>query len=645
MSYVPYRSSGTALTHGRTDGWRSDQKDAVGGVALTYKFKSLLIDIIRTNKLKKDGESMQRQFAKMIEDAEREWACRVIAFLTDNDGGSKSGRNRLGAELVWLLIFPCCAHQGQLILGDYIKENPEAKQLIGELIDAVVWINSHDKVRAIFDERQQVTYGKTLAYLLPNLTRWTTHLVAAIRFDALKVPIRAAILNERDAIVAAQVGAERNTQKRKALEKDAEDHCNILEPNAWWDRLHKKIIPDLEHICYLTNISQSDSVRPDQFLLALAGLFLHFHGFSARETATERALGKRMCARIEKRWKELDQVVFLLALILNPFEGLSRFGPKAKINIFDLSTLLTTLYKRMRSRPPATPRTETEEVAFTEQLNREAQAINTAFIARLSGTGEFRSWNEDDTHRSSYKELHGDDPIPFYEMLQTNPQLALFARFALTLLRLVVNQAGLERWFSDFSNKKNKKRNRLGLKKMAQQAKVTRRIREEQYVDGLAAPRDGRKNHKDAAALLFVPRYAEANLSDTDASDSEGEKQSVIIKSSAGWRKQVGEWQREAQELDALDPLSEQDEEGAEEFPDVTLQSARQRGSGRRRAWLPATLESLFAGGAAPSPIQLKRRERVVTEEGRLMELLQAVHSEEEPDDGAREGSGDDYEE
>ncbi|KAJ7205457.1 hypothetical protein GGX14DRAFT_367981, partial [Mycena pura] len=120
--------------------------------------------------------------------------------------------------------------------------------------------------------------------------------------------------------------------------------------------------------------------------------------------------------------------------------------------------------------------------------------------------------------------------------------------------------------------------------------------------------------------------------------------QSVIIKSSAGWRKQVGEWQREVQELDALDHLSEQDDEGAEEFPDVTLQSARQRGSGRRRAWLPATLESLFAGGA-PSPIQLKRRERVVSEEGRLMELLQAVHSDKEPDDGAREGSGDDYEE
>ena len=44
-----------------------------------------------------------------------------------------------------------------------------------------------------------------------------------------------------------------------------------------------------------------------------------------------------------------------------------------------------------------------------------------------------------------------------------------------------------------------------------------------------------------------------------------------------------------------------------------------------------------------PSPIQLKCHERVVPEEGHLTELLQAVHSDEEP--GAWEDSGDDYEE
>jgi hypothetical protein len=285
----------------------------------------------------------------MIDNAEKKLGCNVIAFLTDNDGGSKKGRILLAAARLYLLTFPCCAHQGQLILGDYIKESPAAAALMGELIDFVNWLNSHDKVRAIFDTKQQEMFGKVLAYLLPNLTRWTTHLVAAIRFDFLKAPIRAAILNHRDDIVKAQVGAETNARKRMALEDDAISHCNKVESNAWWDRLRKTVIPDLEHICYLTNISQSDHVRPDQFLLALAGLFLHFNGFSTREKAAERVLGQRMCKRIEKRFSELDQAVFVLALILNPFEKLSRFGDKAKIDVFKLSTELITVRVKYNS--------------------------------------------------------------------------------------------------------------------------------------------------------------------------------------------------------------------------------------------------------------------------------------------------------
>ena len=44
--------------------------------------------------------------------------------------------------------------------------------------------------------------------------------------------------------------------------------------------------------------------------------------------------------RIEKRWKALDQSMFILALVLNPFEGISRFGDKAAINPFTLNTVL-----------------------------------------------------------------------------------------------------------------------------------------------------------------------------------------------------------------------------------------------------------------------------------------------------------------
>ncbi|KAK7021640.1 hypothetical protein R3P38DRAFT_3193268 [Favolaschia claudopus] len=103
------------------------------------------------------------------------------------------------------------------------------------------------------------------------------------------------------------------------------------------------------------------------------------------------------------------------------------------------------------------------------------------------------------TSGASYDTLHADDPIPFWEMLQVNKAVLPLAKFAQQLLHLVVNQAGQERWFSDFSNKKSKKRNRLSLKKMAQvqQAKVTRFIRQEQKAEGLTDERTKRKNHED----------------------------------------------------------------------------------------------------------------------------------------------------
>ncbi|KAJ6453219.1 hypothetical protein C8R47DRAFT_1329389 [Mycena vitilis] len=138
-----------------TDGVRTVAKDNVAGVMLSHKFKSLLIDTLRTNNGKKDGASLAIRFGEMINKAERVLGCNVAGFLTDNDGGSKKGRNDLGVLRPWVLLFACCSHQGQLVLGEYIRENGEAAKLFEELIEFVHWLNNHDKVRDIFDGHQR----------------------------------------------------------------------------------------------------------------------------------------------------------------------------------------------------------------------------------------------------------------------------------------------------------------------------------------------------------------------------------------------------------------------------------------------------------------------------------------------------------
>lgn len=137
----------------------------------------------------------------------------------------------------------------------------------------------------------------------------------------------------RDDIVAAQVGAEQNPGKRRKLSDAANTQCNIIESAEFWNQL-QMVVNDIEPICYGTNINQSDKTRPDQVLLTLAGIFLHF------DHHTDHSVAAGMRKRLEKRWKALDQPMFIFALILNPYECLDHFGDKAGVNVFSLNTLL-----------------------------------------------------------------------------------------------------------------------------------------------------------------------------------------------------------------------------------------------------------------------------------------------------------------
>ncbi|KAJ6604060.1 hypothetical protein B0H10DRAFT_2314225 [Mycena sp. CBHHK59/15] len=62
----------------------------------------------------------------------------------------------------------------------------------------------------------------------------------------------------------------------------------------------------------------------------------------------------------------------------------------------------------------------------------------------------------------------------------------------------------------------------------------------------------------------------------------------------------------------------------------------------QRPGWLPCPLSRLFAG-KIPQPPGGRAPRKAFTQQQLLMELLAAEHSEEEPDDGELEGSGDDY--
>jgi len=226
--------------------------------------------------------------------------------------------------------------QFQLILGDYFTENKEAAKTAEEATDLIGWVLNHGLVRSVFNETQAEISsppGKILAFLVANMTRWNTHFIAFDRLHNLKDPMRRAVISRRQDIVAGQVGAEKNCQKRQKLEDNAIAHCELIDDGGFWHCL-KSVVDDLEPIWLGLNMNQMDAMHPDQALLTFAGIFLYFQKHAKLSVATG------MAKRIEKRWKALDQPMFVLALVLNPFEGLSRFGDKAAVSPFTLHSIL-----------------------------------------------------------------------------------------------------------------------------------------------------------------------------------------------------------------------------------------------------------------------------------------------------------------
>lgn len=147
-----------------------------------------------------------------------------------------------------------------------------------------------------------------------------------------------AVILQRDEIVASQVGAEKNAQKKKKLKKEANVQCNCIDDGGFWHHL-KSVVNDLEPIFLGVNVNQIDIMHPDQILLTFAGIFLYFQKHSTS------AVGTGMTKRIEKRWKALDQPMFVLALVLNPFEQLLRFNDKAAVSQFTFYTILLKVQK------------------------------------------------------------------------------------------------------------------------------------------------------------------------------------------------------------------------------------------------------------------------------------------------------------
>ncbi|THU96573.1 hypothetical protein K435DRAFT_858444 [Dendrothele bispora CBS 962.96] len=455
-----------------TDQWKSIKKDSIAA--------SYTIELLEVTVLNKDGTAQCSKFEKMIDNLESRYSCKVLFFVTDADGGSKKRRIELGKKCPYLVLPSCWAHQFQLQLGDYFKVYEFGALIAEDATFLIGWLNNHGKVQKIFDSTQEKI----------SKSRYTF-----IWLHDVKDSLQLAVLKSRAAIIAAHVGAAKSTEKQK-LEAEAKRACDLIadghdRPYSFWQGL-ESVIGDLELICLATNITQKGSVRPDQVLLNIAGIYLHFSDHPEPELSGE------MVKRIEKQWKDCDQAVFLSALILNSYEKLSGFGPRAGLNQFKIANIIVWLYQHMNLRPD-------NEDSLEERKFKKKQVTNAVYLY-LSTTGSFADF---ESEQQNFESTMGKDPIAAWNALAASPEVKELSVFAIKLFKIVANSAGCE----------------------SKLHKVGSDIHMENQNAGLVKIRGKWNIHKlpDIGRLLDVPQYS--NLLDDIDHEDESERGQLLVTS------------------------------------------------------------------------------------------------------------------
>lgn len=120
------------------------------------------------------------------------------------------------------------------MLSNYFKVYVFAAEIAEKATGLIGWLYSYGKVCTIFDTAQKEISrdcfnGRevVLQYLVANLTRWTTHCVAFIGLFEVKPALQLAVVTKCNAIITAQVGAAKSTEKLR-LEADATQWCDVI---------------------------------------------------------------------------------------------------------------------------------------------------------------------------------------------------------------------------------------------------------------------------------------------------------------------------------------------------------------------------------------------------------------------------------
>ena len=178
--------------------------------------------------LPKTGETLFQIVTDDMKWSEETYGHKVIAACSDDGGDARRMRRLLRAQMPWLIIVLCWAHQVNLVVGDYLALRLPFLESVPKALMVIKWMNTHSRALGLFRQEQLYTYNKILTLILPVITRWTAHYLSLKRLLTVEKTLKSAWIKHSEAMIASAGAKREDKAKAMAVEEI------INNPRFWY---------------------------------------------------------------------------------------------------------------------------------------------------------------------------------------------------------------------------------------------------------------------------------------------------------------------------------------------------------------------------------------------------------------------------
>lgn len=183
----------------------------------------------------KSGDSLLKLVTEDLQWIEDTYNVSIIGVCTDNGGDARKMRRLLLDLMPWLIVLVCWAHQINLIVGDYLSLQIDFLTCLPKAFSVIKWMNNHSRALGLFHREQLQTYNKTLALILPVITRWTAHYLSLRRLLDIEISIRACWMKYSKEMI--ECAGPRADVQQKAREIQA-----VVEDPQFWAQVKRYVL-------------------------------------------------------------------------------------------------------------------------------------------------------------------------------------------------------------------------------------------------------------------------------------------------------------------------------------------------------------------------------------------------------------------